>query len=174
MNNKGVTLIELVVAMSIALVVISTIGALYYSSITFYTQVRAYSRVQDNARIVMINLGKKIRYASGLIWEDGGRAVQIRLDPFYNSSTYPTNKPTIDTDDDVWIRYAWDGTSAITFDPDNDGPELPVLIACSIADFAVVAPSLRNNKGIEISVTVLDARSEKTITLEDSFDFRYM
>lgn len=67
MNNKGFTLIELIVSIAISVIVIVAVFALYFISQKSYTTASLEAELAQNGRIIMDRISRELRQAEEIV-----------------------------------------------------------------------------------------------------------
>ena len=82
-HNRGITLVELLVSISIGLVIIGAMVALYIGTASSYRQLEALAQLQSNARYVFESMGYDIRMAGNMGCHVPALASPDKADPGY-------------------------------------------------------------------------------------------
>jgi prepilin-type N-terminal cleavage/methylation domain-containing protein len=122
-NNKGFTLVELLVAVAISACVLTAICSLYVSSDKVYTAQNQVAQAQQDARAGLDILGREIRMAGFIapadriaINTDVGLPVSDGTNESLEEATATSITFEVDTDNDgvtETVRYAYDPNPAI-------------------------------------------------------------
>ncbi len=96
----GLTLVELLVSISIGLVVIGALAALYVSTARSYRQLEALGQLQANARHVFEIMGYDIRMAGNMTCQVPGQARPVNFISSYTSQWWSnTDRPLFGQDE---------------------------------------------------------------------------
>jgi len=116
LKQKGLSLIELMIAMALGLILTFGVVQIFLSSKQTYTVVTAQSQTQENARVVKHFLGRGLRHAG--YWDDS--TVPIALP---NTGDFNDNQIVFATNNDSTDAAVLDGTDTITvrFNGTEDG-----------------------------------------------------
>lgn len=85
-HARGLTLVELLVSISIGLVVVGALAALYLSTARSYRQLEALGQLQSNARYVFEIMGYNIRMAGNMTCQVPGQANPTNFITNYNAA----------------------------------------------------------------------------------------
>ena len=85
-TTRGFTLVELLVSISIGLVVVGALAALYLSTARSYRQLEALGQLQSNARYVFEIMGYDIRMAGNMTCQVPGQANPTNFITNYNAA----------------------------------------------------------------------------------------
>lgn len=99
-SQKGLTLVELLIAAFLGLLLTATIGAMYVTSVSGFRSTNELSRVQENNRFAMHFLQQSIRQAGYSLCGNRTRDYSFLIDPF--NSTVGGGL----------VGYEFDGTSS--------------------------------------------------------------
>ncbi|MEQ5836529.1 PilW family protein [Marinobacter sp. NFXS9] len=127
-KQKGLSLIELMIAMTLGLILMAGVVRIFLSSKQTYTVVTAQSQAQENARVVTHFLGRGLRHAG--YWSDPtvARDFDDRLGFGEDEVITATNNDATNNSDTVTIRYngAADGAIHTCLNGQPDETEIAV------------------------------------------------
>ncbi|MDN6320155.1 MAG: PilW family protein [Marinobacter sp.] len=106
-NQKGLSLVELMIAMALGLILILGVTQIFLGSKQTYTVVNAQSQTQENARVVRHFLGRGLRHAG--YWDD---SAVPRLFP--EIGAFAENQIVLAANNDSADAAVLDGTDTIT------------------------------------------------------------
>ncbi|PTB99575.1 hypothetical protein C9993_02465 [Marinobacter sp. Z-F4-2] len=107
LEQKGLSLVELMIAMALGLILTLGVVEIFLSSKQTYTVVVSQSQTQENARVVKHFLGRGLRHAG--YWDDA--TVPIALP---NAGDFADNQIVFATNNDTAEANVVDGTDTIT------------------------------------------------------------
>jgi prepilin-type N-terminal cleavage/methylation domain-containing protein len=131
-NQKGVTLLELLVAISIAAIIVGVISAAIYSSMTGFNHLTEKQSVQEQARLVTEQVAATVRKkAFSTIQVKDSNMLEFKNSATdYTSFTFEDNKITMTTQDNTnqqVIELARDVT-AMPFSVTKPGKEYEITV----------------------------------------------
>lgn len=131
-NQKGVTLIELLVAISIASIIVGVISAVIYSSITGFNHLTEKQSVQEQARLVTEQVAATVRKKafSSILLKDGNTLEFSNSPTDYTSFTYEGNKITMTTQNNgsQQVMELARGVTAMPFSVTKPGQEHEIKV----------------------------------------------
>ena len=106
-NQKGLSLIELIIAMALGLILILGVTQIFLGSKQTYTVVTAQSQTQENARVVKHFLGRGLRHAG--YWDDSTTPISLPA-----GGGFAENQIITSINNDSSDASVLDGTDTIT------------------------------------------------------------
>jgi len=141
-NQRGLSLVELMVAMVLGLILMSSVGGVYISSKQSYRTTEAVSRVQENGRFSITKLAEDLRMSGFMGCGAGGLSVTNNL-----TSTSPPYDFTIGVEgtdgasnapDTITIKYATNFNLKVTQIMASAGADLKVTANDNISQNNIV------------------------------------
>lgn len=149
MNNKGVTLLELLLAISMLPMILFAVGGFYLSSLSIYESTKDYAEAHMDAQVVLMHIEKHIREAGSQFEivdgpDSGDQTISFRI--YDGSLDIPT----------VTSQYIFDSNEGqVIYIPDTSGSDR-IIVGDHITDCSF---STESTDGIvlHIDVTATDS-----------------
>lgn len=127
-SSSGVTLLELLVAMSLLVLVIFAGSGIYLSGISLSVDAQSSAQAHRNAQIVLMHIEKYVvNCATEFSIKDGNKTLEFGI---YNLSSPNFASPPI-----IKSQYKFDATSkTVTFTPDIFTPNVNTMIFSHVND----------------------------------------
>lgn len=160
-NNSGVTLLEILIAMSLLMLILFAGGGIYISGMNLSLDAQYSTQAYRNAQLVMMHIEKNVRdAASSFTIGDNGRALEF--------NSYNIDQPDFSQAPLVTREYTFNTNSKqITFTSGGDNITFNNINNCRFEKF--------RNDGVVLKVTIeaTDNRGSNTYTLSQCIEARF-
>ena len=131
-SNRGFTLVELIVSMSLGTVVMLAVFSTYLYLGHNLTRLSYRSLMENQSRRILNTFASDIRNTKSI---RSASAITLTLNIYNQDPATKSTTPTLD------VTYAYDSTNkALTRDPDGSGPAPPVALNANIGEGSVQVP----------------------------------
>jgi len=148
----GVTLIELLVALSIGVVLTGIAVAIFSSAQGTQRKIRALSHIQEEGRLITAVLGRDIRQADSFGCVDPSRVNTIVAGPGPNIAGPPiigtenSGAPSVNGSDTITLRGATGFSAGVVADPPGANLRLDNVTGLAVGDVLLIT-DCRNQQG---------------------------
>lgn len=167
-NNKGVTLLELLVAISLLTLIIFAGGGIYLSGWNMFRDAQYQAQAQQNAMVPMAHIVKKAKEGTMFSGTPSGTP---GIYPYFTLTIDDDGTPSDFTDDDT-INYALTGTQITCAQTPPSGTATTTTVGTHISSCSFTYGG--TNPVADITITATDNQGNNPITLNSSIELRYM
>lgn len=171
-KNKGITLLELLIAGALLFVIIGSLGGIYVSGWNFFREAQYHTQAQQNAMVAVMHMGKQLRGAGIYIVP---LMIIIPGDPIPNTTLLfrvyeHSTLADLQAGPNITSRYTYDRDAhQLIYEPDISGA-FQQIVGRHIHGFtrSIIHGGVGMGPGVEFTITSRDNRdsieSQYTLT----------